>query len=513
MKKKAKKIMKESKTTKTSKIAMLELYDALEKALKRHRPIDYITLMSKRLAESWSDTKKFIQIPPHRIMHSIEANCAYWKEGYSDPVTWNSVVRIMNTYSDSDDPYQLSAIHENLNRFFLILWREQIELQKRASWSYIIRAWHLFVRSSFMQESNQEFLNKYNLTMDQWIKFSFLCWVIAINEFGNPFLIVGVPNESLGLSHNAFEAYLSFTARTPSDIGDYFLQIRRETPYELHSLIRSSFLETPIVKFMDGNMLVPHTHILFRHSGENLYRLSKDLDVFQDEFGTSFEEYVKEVLNSIKGLVNIIPNKMLEKASKSKSCDFLIELKDTIILVECKACSFTARHLSDNAIRNNNSTSKVAKALTQLYAAAHDLEEGVFNCYNIDNSKTTIGIVVTFGEIPLANKEWYFDEFFLKQADRKFDELTYPSKQMTRRPIILDISTFEKLISFLNTHTERLAELYDEKENEGYANTGDWSVWLSMKYQDISMSLLSFLHKEKLTFLEELNISPELFPE
>jgi len=89
-------IMKERWLTKTSKVAMLELYDALEKRLKRHRPRGYMTWMSKRLAESWTDPQKFVQIPPHRIIHSIEANCAYWKEGYDDPATPNAVARSLS---------------------------------------------------------------------------------------------------------------------------------------------------------------------------------------------------------------------------------------------------------------------------------------------------------------------------------------------------------------------------------------------------------------------------------
>jgi len=508
--------MKDKKLTKTSKVAMLELYDALERRLKRYRPRDYITWMSKQLAASWLEPQKFVKIPPHRLMHSIEANCSFWKEGYEDPVDWNAVAKVMNTYNDCIDPFQLSTIHENLDRFFLMMWREQIELQKRVSWSYIIRVWHLFVRSASMQESNKEFLTKYRLTMDNWIKFSFLCWAFATQESGNPFLIVGIPNESVGLDHNAFNSFLEHSARTPSEIGNQFQQIRKEFPYELHSLIRSAFLETPIIIFSDGTMIVPHTHLLFRHSGEGLYRLSKDLDAFNDEFGYSFEEYVKNVLDSVRDSIRIISNKQLEKASRAKSCDFLFEMKDTVVLVECKACSFTARHFSDNAIRTNNSTGKVAKALAQLYASAKDLEEGVFDQYDVDKMKSTIGIVVTFGEIPSANKEWYFEEFFLKRADRKLDETTYPSRQMTRRPIVIDISTLEELVAFLNFHSKGLVELYDEKELQGYAATGDWSIWLNSQLDDKNgkgNELLSFLKKDRVAFINELGLPHDLFPE
>jgi len=492
---------------------MLELYDALEKRLKRHRPSDYITWMSKRLAESWSDPKKFVQIPPHRIIHSIEANCAYWKEGYAEPVEWNSVAKIMNTYNDCVDPFQSSTIHENLGRFFLMMHREQIELQRRASWAYIMRVWHLFVRTPSMQKTNMEFYSHFGLTIDHWIKISFLCWVIAVNESGNPFLIKSVPDHTSDIREDTFENFLKYSSRSPDEIGQYFREIRKVVPYELHSLIRSSFLETPIVRFADERMIVPHTHLLFRHSGEGLYRLAKDLSLFDDEFGDSFERYVKKVLESLHTHLSIIANKQIIKVVKSKSCDFLVELEDTVILVECKACSFSARHFSDEAIMKNNSTGKVAKGLTQLYASAKDLEQGLFDKFEVDKNKATIGIVVTFGEIPSANSDWYFEEFFLKRADDKLVRAIYPSRQMIRRPIVLDISALEKLVGLLNAQPKGLPDLYDERKSQGYAATGDWGIWLYDETLDKDTSeLLTFLQRERVAFLDEIGFSPEAFP-
>ncbi len=505
--------MRKKEIKKTSRVAMLEFYDALEKRLKRHRPRDYITWMSKRLAESWSDPKKFVQIPPHRIIHSIEANCAYWKEGYAEPVKWNAVAKIMNTYNDCADPFQSSTIHENLGRFFLMMYREQIELQKTASWAYIMRVWHLFVRTPSMQKSNLEFHSQFGLTMDHWVKISFLCWVIAFKESGNPFLIKNVPDSASDIREDTFENFLKYSARSPGEIGHNFREIREVVPYELHSLIRSSFLETPIVRFADERMIVPHTHLLFRHSGEGLYRLAKDLSLFVDEFGDSFERYVKKVLGSLPKHLRIIPNKKLKKVVKSKSCDFLVELEDTLILVECKACSFTARHFSDEAIMKNNSTGKVAKGLNQLYASAKDLEDGLFDKFEVDKNKPTIGIVVTFGEIPSANSDWYFEEFFIKRADDKLTRSIYPSKQMIRRPIVLDISALEKLVVFLNTQPKGLPDLYDERKSQGYAATGDWGIWLYYEELDKGTSeLLNFLEHERIAFLEELGFPPEAFP-
>ena len=491
---------------KSPKVAFLELYDALERKLKRHAPRDYITWMSKRLAESWLDDKKFIQIPPYRIIHSIEANCAYWKTRYRDPVTPNAVAKIMNTYHDFVDTYQLNTISESLERFFLLMHREQIPLQKRVSWAHFLRSWVLFVQDDSMAESRREFQSLYGITMDQWVKVCFLCWTISLQEAGGSFLVVMIKNPKIDISQETLECFLRHSARSPEEIGYYFIDMRKNEPYEFHSLIRSCFFETPIVRFSDDAIIVPHTHLLFLHAGEGLYRLAQTLDVFATEFSDSFEGYIRRVLDSFKVVTSIIDSKVMESTATGKSCDFLIETKDTVILIECKACSFTSNRLTNSAIENNNSTGKVAKGLVQLYASAKDLENGRFEKLGIDHNKTTIGIVVTFGEIPSANSEWYFKEFFLKRADKKLNEVIYPSKQMTRRPIVLDISGFERLVGTLNSDKRTLQDLYDKKQAEGYHTTGDWGVWLASQCDSGCLELPQFLQDAKTEFLNDLGI-------
>jgi hypothetical protein len=492
---------------KSPKVALLELYDTLERKLKRYAPRDYITWMSKRLAASWTDSKKFVQIPPHIIIHSIEANCAYWKEGYRDPVTWNAIAKIINTYHDFVDTYQLNVISESLERFFLMMHREQIPLQKRASWAHFLRSWILFVRDDSMTKSRQEFDSHYDITMDQWVKACLLCWMISIQEAGGSFLIKMLDNPKIMISQETLNNFLKYSAMSPREIGRYFLDMRKNEPYKFHSLIRSCFFEKPIVKFSDDSLVVPHTHLLFHHAGEGLYRLASTLEVFAVEFGDSFEGYIKKVLNSLKKAITILDSKEMEKTSTGKSCDFLVETKDTIILIECKACSFTANRLTDTVIENNNSTGKVSKGLVQIYTTAKDLENGRFDKFGIDHSKTTIGIVVTFGEIPSANSEWYFKEFFLKRADKKLNEVIYPSKQMTRRPIVIDVSGFERLVITLNSDTKTLQGLYDKKLSEGYHATGEWGIWLASLLDSEDLELLPFMQDAKIDFFDDLGIS------
>lgn len=494
---------------KSPKVAFLELYDALERKLKRHAPRDYITWMSKRLAESWLDDKKFKQAPPHRIIHSIEANCAYWKKGYREPVTWNSVVGIMNIYHDFVDTYQLNTISESLDRFFLLMYREQILLQQRASWAHLLRSWVLFVRDDLMTESRREFNSHYGITMDQWIKVCFLCWAISTQEAGGSFLVKFLENPKIKISQETLENFLRHSARSPEEIGHYFLDMRKDEPYEFHSLIRSCFFETPIVKFSDDSIVVPHTHLLFLHAGEGLYRLAQRLDVFATEFSNGFEKYVGSVLDSLKGVTRILDSKVMGSTATGKNCDFLVETDNTIILVECKACSFTANRLTKAAIEKNNSSAKVAKGLVQLYTSSKDLENDRFEKLGIDRNKATIGIVVTFGEIPLANSEWYFEEFFLKRADKKLNEVIYPSKQMTRHPIVIDISGIESLVVVLNSGKKTLQDLYDKRQADGYHVTGDWGIWLASQRESGYSKLPLFLQNAKTEFLDDLGIHTE----
>jgi hypothetical protein len=333
--------------------------------------------------------------------------------------------------------------------------------------------------------------------------------VISSQEAGGSFLVKLVENPKIRISQETLENFLKYSARTPEEIGHYFLDMRKNEPYEFHSLIRSCFFETPIVKFSDGSIIVPHTHLLFFHAGEGLYRLAHTLDMFADEFSGSFVEYIRRVLNSLKGVTNIIDSKKMESAATGKSCDFLVETKNTIILIECKACSFTANRLTNNAIENNNSTGQVAKGLVQLYASANDLENGKLEKFGVNRNKTTIGIVVTFGEIPSANSEWYFEEFFLKRADKKLNEVMYPSKQMTRCPIVLDISGFERLVVTLNSDKKTLQDLYDKKQVEGYHATGDWGIWLASQRDSGSLELPPFLQDARAEFLNDLGIPTE----
>ena len=494
---------------KTSKVAYLELYYALEQRLKRHAPRDYISYMSKRMFAAWSDSRLFVQTPPHTIMRSIEANCAYWKSGYREPISWNHVAKIMNVYNSFTDPYQMETIADDMDRFYLLMYREQMELQKRAAWDILLRNWQLFVRTDCMRKVANEFTEKIGVTPDQWIKACLLCWFVSIRESGGSFVIGVMENPEIAMSQSTMNVFLSLSARTPEEIGQQYRTIRQNTPYRYHSLLRSCFIERPIVTFSDGSMVVPHTHLLFLHSGLGLYRLMQKANTFALSFGKSFEMHTRRVLQSLPSIHNIITGKTLKKRAERKSCDFLVETEESIFLIECKACACTANNLTDEAIKGNNSTEKVSKGLAQLYSTARDLEGGRFDCLGVNKKKVTFGIVITFGHIPSANSTWYFDSYFIDRMVGKLSEQVYPNRQMTYRPIVLDIQSFERLIIVLRSSNKSLKTLYDERKAKEYHLIGDWGHWLSCYEIPDEETSLEYTDELRKALLVELGIPSE----
>jgi len=128
----------EREARRKAELKMREFYDHLEKRIKRHRPevfIPYMSTLFRRSLEDFDHTK----IPPHYILRSIEANSAFWKEGYDEPIDRNKMVNIINLYIGYDNPFLINVIHRNLDLTFLMMWREQILVQKRPNRNYMAK--------------------------------------------------------------------------------------------------------------------------------------------------------------------------------------------------------------------------------------------------------------------------------------------------------------------------------------------------------------------------------------
>jgi hypothetical protein len=462
----------------------------LETLLKRHLPYDYATFASARLWTALEEMNagnpnKFAQTPPHRVIHSIEANCAYCRRHGYEKVDLNRLFRVMNVYHGYDDPLQFGMLEDcgegkrDIQNFFLVMWREQMELQFSHSKPELARTWRLFAADDPIPATTQWLREAFGVTPVEWIQLCFAVHTAVFLGKGKPFQKdILLKSELLHGKEQAIVHFLNLSSLTPLEIGERFRKERQGLSPQFHCLIRSVFFERPLIDFGRDGYLCPHPYMAFRHSNLGLYRLARECPTFGDEFGHSFQEYVGQVLRCISGSVRVLEDKELERLAPGKSCDFLVEREDEVILVECKATTSSVRiPLEENLVRDG-STGMVAKALVQLYTTAHDLVSGRFSCLGVGQTKPLVGVVVTFGELPFANSDWYYDKVIFARSENDLSPPIYPSEGLSRRPMVISVSCLEDLALLIRDSRESLVALYDEKQNLPYVQAGDWDVFV-----------------------------------
>jgi len=469
---------------------MVRFYASLEGILKRHNPVEYILAMGYRFRECSQEDTKWRQTPPFRVVHSIEACCAYARGHSQDPVTLNRLFKAMNVYHEHSDPMQQDALGGGLLQFLLLAHREQMELQYSHSWDDFGRAMTLFAEPGALPSSSKAFSEKYGLTPFQWIKLCFLSATAAAKHPAGLFPTSAVydyvreADLRETLPDEAVAAFFALASRIPRQIGDRFREERKKLPLYLHSCIRSALLETPLIalgpdRIGREHMILLLRDLLFRLGNDGLYRLMKGLDQFDSEIGDGFEAYIGRVLQCFEGRISLLGEAELRKATSGKSCDFLLELPDAVALVETKAVSFVKTSLTDKSILEETSTRQIAKAVQQLYATAYDLKTGRLDHLMLDKSKPLLGIVVTLGEIPLVNLDWYFDTFVMALASPKLEPPVFPSENLTRRPISMSARTFEQLVMACNALKTSPVGLFEQKQTMHPALVGDWNTYLN----------------------------------
>ena len=302
--------------------------------------------------------------------------------------------------------------------------------------------------------------------------------------------------------------------------GARFSEERAKLPLYLHSSIRSTLLDSPLIDlgtdaFGRGHMVLLIRDLMFRHGGEGLYRLMKGLDNFDQEIGDAFEKYVGRVLGCFEERVSLHAGKALKKLVSGKSCDFLMELPGEIVLVETKAVSFTKTVLTEKSVKDETSTRRIAEGVRQLYATAHDLHSGKFDPLKVDREKPLLGVVVTFGDIPLVNLDWYFETFVMPLASPKLEPPVYPSPNLERRPVSMTVRTLEQLVMVCNSLKTTPLELHSKKAALHEALAGDWDTYLSgiVRGNQPANKSLPFMRPQTARMMVSLGVPPNVAEE
>ena len=123
--------MPKNKANSEDRIRALNFQDKIEKLVKKFPPIEYATFVSSLIEKDLQDHKKSPMYPPHFLLHSIEANCAYHREYLKERINLHEISKILNEYINYDDPVAkfLLAPDKLLSHFFRTLAHQQFHLR------------------------------------------------------------------------------------------------------------------------------------------------------------------------------------------------------------------------------------------------------------------------------------------------------------------------------------------------------------------------------------------------
>ena len=467
------------------RLKIQQFYAKIETLLKRHGIYQFVITASGILRRVADDVVWMKRFPPHRLIHAIEASCAYSRRHNYDSIDLNSIGSLMNVYHDYLDPLQQDALNSSFDHFIQLLHREQMELQFPPTQDVLGRNLTLFAAQGAIPKTARAFTDRFGLTPFQWIKLSFLAAVAAEKNESGLFEIGTILNfEKLEMTESAVRAYFGLSGRPVEEIGRRFKEARPPGREYFYSSVRSAFLETPFIRLDDERMLAPLTNLIFRHSGHGLYWRMREIAEFEDEIGPNFERYVRRVLESIESRVSILDSGTLERCSPGRSCDFVVVLNDEILFVECKATWSTARDLTENALDKDTSNRKIADGIVQIYTTAYETDAGTFDALGVPRDKPAIGVVVTLGDLVYANSQWFFERFVVAKAYPKLKEPVYPSAKLPRPPIALSVGALERLVVACNSIPTTPTRLLREKEETSYLVEGDWDQFLNRRLRE-----------------------------
>lgn len=489
-----------------SKLKAMRFESELVDHLKRHHPWDYACAVSAKIDAALKRRVKPGQWRPHDLLHSIEANCASHRRNRRELVTEHRLAKVMNVYANHPDQYveHLLSEEKKLHLAFRVMFAQQIPIQYQPNYLDLGRCYILYVKDDPLPETAEWLKAKHRLTPYEW--FALASGILAMTMGHTP--ATATPQalrnfKGWKIGAEAIESFLRLSSRTPNEISGQYHREREEIekPY-LRGLIPSGFLRKPLMRF-DSTYLAPLPSLVARYLADGIYEVCRQhAHVFGRELSVSFERYVASVLSLFNGCQRIIEADALESATPGRSCDFLLEFPDSIVLVECKATNFAARFLTDKSISQDNSTTKIVEATEQLVATARAILEGALGSILSSSHKPLIPIVVTYGGIPLVNSPWYRKEILAPRLQQKLEAFDDWPAPFHCSPQVFSIAVLEQFVLAQRAIGESVAAMIEKKQVRPYLSVGDWDVFLPTLVADKRTEQLPMAHEAIEEFFE-----------
>lgn len=467
----------------------------IERHLKRFSPSDYLPFATTLLNSVLQNPDKMMaKWPPHFIIHSMEANCAYHRGHRNEPVSMKTMERLFKVYNSYDDPAQLYLLKQPWPEPELILMemaRQQFIIQHEWNAYDVARGLLLFQE---LPLSGKLFADKFGITFDDWIRFCVALSAAIIKKSPPLVDLAELLNSEVKLfPDEIIPICFGLLSQTIEEVQDGFRQLRlKHTSPLLELQLPSLLINRPLVQLRDKFYVVTNKQFLLFRAAEGLYDLCTDKfpDTFGKEFGKSFERYMGLLLKELPDAVVIMEGQLETKIS-GKVCDYLVAMPDIIVLIECKAVEYRADLVTRNALAKTSSTARIAEGFTQLSNTAVSVKSGAFQeLIDPVGSRPIIGLVVTYRHIYFANGDAFTGIVLpLVQLPKGVSGL---HNLFSWNPQILDIVELEYIIQ-LARFGESVSAIISDKLSKSFVETGDWISFLGnkLKGRDRNIPLLN----------------------
>ncbi len=467
-----------------SRLRALRFDDDLEAKLKPFDPKDYACAASTQMNEALDGRARVAIWRPHDSIHSIEASCAFRRRHSRAQVSRNDLAKVMNVYSKHPDQYVMHLLEkeQNLELAFRVMALQQFPFQYRPHYQDFGRVYAIFVKDDPLARTADLLTSRFGVTPFSWLAVAFAVGALVIDRRPPIFKLAQITNfEEWELDAQEILACIELSSRSVEVIGEQFHQDREELekPF-LRGLIQSGFLQRPIIRFDSELYLAPLPALMFRQAGEGLIRFCRQFDpVFGEEIGKSFEQYVDVVIRTTRAASAVFGADEVAEHSPGRSCDFVVETPDCVVLIECKAVSLAARILTEKSLRQDGSTTQIVEGIDQVVSTAEAIQSGRLSRLIQDDGRPILPIVLTYGEIPMVNAQWYRDRIIRPGLDQKGLTEDRISKLFCQGPQVLSIEAFEMFVLVLEAKGMTFNELVDLKKKANYMEVGEWNTFLS----------------------------------
>lgn len=425
-------------------------------------PREFIERVNREVSRLEVDPERARCAPPHILIRSYEACCAYFQQHSFKALTESTYATIINHYHDFKDPYVFKVLKDlegGADQFFHFMYRQQAAHQRVASRNDFVRGFRI-LRPFEKTEFASAFERCTKLSLRDWVACFSLVYMISSTGKRKIKLPIVDPLIIPGVTANAFEIFLDLCGTTTQNIQSEYLNAREKVPKHLWSQISPTLYSKPIIR-AETALYVPFPGLLT----DRLCQVVLDVLNQNNEqpallsLSKSFEDYIEWSLQLVSPNGNITrPDR--EQVESRKRCDFAVQQNDAKVLIESKLASSEPNLVTAKAIDRNGTSTSIRTGFEQVVQTHHD---------NAD-ARPGVGIVVTLGSTLNANTP--------SRREKLLHDLELPTSDSVqindgKPPFAIDVDNFDLLILLAMTTGRTFKSLVDEWENGDYTVSGD----------------------------------------